>query len=91
MIKVSVRDLKNNLSAYLRRLQNGEPILITSHGKPVARLMPASEAPSEDEALERLHAHPLIRPGKGGPIRGARNPIKTRPGECLSEILLERE
>jgi len=27
---------------------NGEPVLITKHGKPVAKLMPANEAESRD-------------------------------------------
>ena len=41
---VSVRELKNHLSEYLRRVQDGEELLITSRGKPVGRLVPARRA-----------------------------------------------
>ena len=35
---VSVRDLKNHLSEYLRRVQAGEDIRVTSRGRVIARL-----------------------------------------------------
>ena len=37
---VATRDLKDHLSEYLKRVQAGEEITITSHGKPVAKLSP---------------------------------------------------
>ena len=36
--EVGVRDLKNNLSRYIDRVQQGDEIIVTEHGKPVARL-----------------------------------------------------
>lgn len=50
-MEVSVRDLKDHLSEYLRRVQAGEEIVVTSHGKPVGRLVgPAAggSAPERD-------------------------------------------
>ena len=38
-IEVGVRDLKNNLSRYLERVGDGEEILVTDRGKPVARVV----------------------------------------------------
>jgi prevent-host-death family protein len=35
---VGVRDLKNRLSEYLRRVRSGEEILVTYHGEVVAEL-----------------------------------------------------
>lgn len=35
---VSVRELKNHFSKYLKYAQAGEEIIVTTHGKPVARL-----------------------------------------------------
>lgn len=35
---VGVRDLKNRLSAYLDRVKAGEEIIVTEHGRPIARL-----------------------------------------------------
>jgi prevent-host-death family protein len=37
---VGVRELKTNLSRYLRKVQNGETVPVTSHGKIVARICP---------------------------------------------------
>lgn len=36
---VSVRKLKDHLSEYLRRVQNGEAVTVTDHGRPVAALV----------------------------------------------------
>lgn len=40
MATAGVRDLKNNLSRYLRRVAEGERILVTDHGRVVAELSP---------------------------------------------------
>lgn len=37
---VGVRDLRNQLSAYLDRVRAGEEITVTDHGRPIARLSP---------------------------------------------------
>jgi prevent-host-death family protein len=42
MESVGVRDLKNRLTHYLRVVQEGRTILVTSRGRPVARLVPAA-------------------------------------------------
>jgi len=40
-LSVGVRELKTHLSEYLRRIKQGEVIVITEHGKPIGQLMPA--------------------------------------------------
>ena len=35
---VGVRDLKNQLSSFLDRVKAGEEIVVTEHGRPIARL-----------------------------------------------------
>jgi prevent-host-death family protein len=42
-MKASVRDLKARLSQYLERASAGEDIVVTSRGRPVARLLAISE------------------------------------------------
>jgi len=37
---VSIAQAKNRLPELLRAFENGEPIIITRHGKPVAQLAP---------------------------------------------------
>jgi prevent-host-death family protein len=45
-MKASVRDLKAQLSQYLERARAGEDVVITSRGRPVARLLAISETAS---------------------------------------------
>lgn len=39
-LTVGVRELRNHLSAYLRRVKAGEVVTITEHGQEVGRIMP---------------------------------------------------
>jgi prevent-host-death family protein len=39
-MRASVKDLKNNLSAYLKRVRLGEELIITVHHHAVAKLVP---------------------------------------------------
>jgi prevent-host-death family protein len=48
----SVAEAKAHLSKYIRQAENGEPLVITRHGKPVAALVRAADL----ERLERLRA-----------------------------------
>jgi prevent-host-death family protein len=54
MIRVSVSDLRQNLPAYLKRVQAGEQLQITSRGRVIARIEPERD-PAED-ARQWLHA-----------------------------------
>jgi len=89
-MNVAVRELKDHLSEYLNRASAGEEVVVTSHGKPIARLAPLIADDSEEAALERLRAQSWIRPGKGGKLEGARHPIPWKPGEkMISDMVLE--
>lgn len=62
MISVGIRELKNNLSRYLKRVEAGERIAITDRGKVVAELgKPLSASPIESR-LDDLIAAGLARP-----------------------------
>ena len=41
---VGVRELRQNLSRYLDRVKAGEALVVTEHGREVARLVPSSSA-----------------------------------------------
>jgi prevent-host-death family protein len=85
---VSVRQLKNQLSKYLRQVQSGEEIEILSHGKPVGRLLaplPGTDK-MEDEAVSRLKTLPGVRPGDGRKVSGSDRPISV-PSGTSEEIL----
>jgi prevent-host-death family protein len=67
-----IRELKNQLSRFLRLVAAGETVLVTDRGKVVAQLLPppaylgVPEAAAH-EALERLARAGRIRLGVGGP------------------------
>src|SRR5690242_88204 len=68
---VSVRELKARLSHYLKLAAYGERVTVTSRGRPVARLLPATpqaskKTPSAAEIKRRLAAIPGIILGEPG-------------------------
>ena len=92
IVRVPVRQLKDHLSEYLRRVQQGEELVITSHGRPVGRLLGprAAGRELEAEAVSRLRELPFVRPPRAGKVRGSARPIRSRPGEpTLADLLLE--
>ena len=56
MTEVNVHQAKTHLSTLLDRVAGGEEVLITKHGKPVARLMSAAHIDRErvNDAFEKL-------------------------------------
>jgi len=91
-MEVSIREMKNRLSKYLKLVQTGKDVVITDRGKPVARLIrvvPTAEE-TEAEAIRRINALPWVRPGKGGKVKGSRHGIPLRgEGPTAAEIVLQ--
>lgn len=86
---VPIRELKNRLSEYLRRVQAGEEVHVTLRGKRIARLLPEVTTPedTEAEALARLDAMPWLQaPERDGKPYGAEAPLAA--GEGTSEELV---
>ena len=91
-MNVAVRELKNRLSEYLRRVQSGEEVVVTSRGRPVAQLVPIRPAVSESSAdlRKRLAALPWVSAGNGERPQGASDPIRIEAEEkTLAEIVRE--
>lgn len=69
MATTGIRDLKDNLSRYIRRIEAGERIAITAHGRIVAELVPPGAAargrgPSRfDELVAAGVIRPPLEPG----------------------------
>jgi len=61
MIQVSVTDLRQHLPTYLKRVEAGEEIRITSRGRVVARIQPEQD-PAEDARvwLESLRGSVIL-------------------------------
>lgn len=50
MLSVGAFEAKTHLSSLLERVARGEEVLITRHGKPIARLVPAAGVDKEKVA-----------------------------------------
>ena len=62
MQKATISEVKNHLSAYLRKVRAGETILILDRDEPVARIEPAVATDDLDAHLARLVREGLVKP-----------------------------
>jgi len=53
---VNITELRQHLPDYLKQVQQGEEIAITSHGKTIARIVPDRQDDKREAALKRLAA-----------------------------------
>ncbi len=53
MVTVGIKVLKDNLSAYVRKAEAGETVLVTDRGKVVAELVPP-RAPAKPSTTEEI-------------------------------------
>ena len=58
---VGIRELKDKVSAIIDRVEEGEAITVTKHGRPVARIVSAATPPH----LAALVADGTVRPSEG--------------------------
>jgi prevent-host-death family protein len=68
MHEVGAFEAKNKLGALLDRVERGEEVLITRHGRAVARLVPAVSSFDRDKA--RQAARNLIKASQGIKLKG---------------------
>lgn len=92
-MKISVRELKNHLSEYLRRVEAGEEVVVTSHKRVVAKLVPPNTVGeeygvTEEVLIERLKSLPWVRWSGGKPQRRRGVAVK-QGGKTLSESILD--
>jgi prevent-host-death family protein len=64
MDSIGIRELKNNLSHYVRQVERGKRISVTAHGRVVAELVPpqATKTSKKTSRYDELVAAGLIRP-----------------------------
>ena len=80
--KVGVRELRQNLSVYLRRVARGERFVVTDRREPVAELGPLIGDDDETEWMRRNNLRPAKRKWEDMPP-----PIDLGPGVSLSDDL----
>lgn len=84
--EVTVRELRQNLSVYLRRVEAGESMAVTRRGEPVAVLTPL---PGRASVLDRMIAEGRARPAAGR-LEDLPPPLSPRSGgRTISELLEE--
>ena len=97
MVRATISEVKNGLSAYLRRVKAGEAILVMERKTPVARIVPVGhgtegimDAVDRDAKLARLvQAEVVTRHSSGSPLNIVRQPIGQGCG-LLEAVLEER-
>jgi prevent-host-death family protein len=86
MGKIGVRELRQNASRFLGRVEAGETIEVTDRGRPVARLVPAGAKSVRDglAATGRLRRRLGSWRELGAPLRPAR--AKPLPSKVLGRM-----
>jgi prevent-host-death family protein len=93
MRTTGVSELKANLSEALARVKAGEEILVTEHGRPIARLMPLAPEAPESGMQELVRSGIVKMPDSPGPLGEEfwRLPRPADPeGRVLAALLDER-
>lgn len=85
---VGVRELRQNLSKYLRRVERGETLEVTEHGHPVAVLAPL---PAGGPLQRLIDAGKSTRPkAKLTDLPAPRGQVSTRLSEALAAERADR-
>lgn len=65
-VSVGVRELKNRLSAHLELVKNGQHIVVTERGRPIAMLRPVN---ADIDQMSALVAAGIVQPPRTGARR----------------------
>ncbi len=88
MASVGVRDLRDNLSEYLRRVREGELLVITDRGKPIGEIGPSAQGRNVERARS------LVRKGlaswNGGKPKGLSGAPRPRAGLVSTAVIEDR-
>jgi prevent-host-death family protein len=82
--RVGIRELRQDLSRYLRRVRAGERLIVTERGRPLAVVSPWAD---EGDTISRLVVDGRVRRGVGGLV--AVQPLGRRVSRDASEALAE--
>ena len=82
-MSIGIRELRDTLSRQLDHVRAGHTIVVTDHGKPIARIVPLEG----QSVFERLVAEGKITPAKR-PHGPAPEPVIT--GVVISDLLAEQ-
>ena len=99
MIRATISEVKDGMSAYLRRVKSGESVLVMERRTPIARIVPvgldaeggrgADGVDGEAKAARLERAGIVVRRGPGSPLDVLGPPLRTGAG-VLEALLDER-
>ncbi len=88
VVRVGVRDLRENLRSWLDRVKAGDEIIVTERGRAVAELRAVSSPRSKLEELIELG---IVRPAGGAKLHIDVSTLpELTPGPTLSDIVIEQ-
>jgi len=91
MEKTNISNLKNRLSAYLRKVRSGESVLVLDRNRPIARIERVGGIADADGRLARLEAAGLVRrPTRPLPLKLLKAPAPDSRQSVLQALLEER-
>ena len=82
-VEIGIRELRADLSKWVARVRNGDEVVVTDRGTPVARLVPAAKG---ERTLDRLIREGLIEPA---PSRKRAVPKPIEGAGLLSDLVIE--
>ncbi len=99
MIRATISEIKNGLSAYLRRVKAGESVVVIERKTPVARIVPVGQGAGDGQELDAVdreaklarlvQADIVTRRSSGSPLDIVRQPVRQGSG-LLDAVLEER-
>jgi prevent-host-death family protein len=91
MKKVSISELKNQLSAYLQSVRGGETVVVYDRSRPVARIDRVADEDDEDRVVQLQRTGQLAPPVDPLPLDLLRSPAPRASASVLDALLEERE
>ena len=85
-VQVSIRELKNRLSHYLRLAKGGQTVEITERGKPIGQIVPIT--PPLEERLQAMAKLGLLVRGEGK-LPPTRPVARARGSKSVADLLIE--
>lgn len=83
---VGIRDLKAQLSHYVRQVKSGNTVIITERGKPVGRIVPIEK--SLEEKMQELIKSGFIV-WNGEKLKPSKPVARTKGDKTAAQLLLE--
>ena len=83
-MQVGIRELRADLSRYLKQVHDGEDIVVTDRGVPVARIVPMNGQRKIDRLIAAGLVEPAPKPWEGPPPR----PVKAKG--TVSDLVTEQ-